>query len=238
MQGLLDTIFPNTCLTCDMPVEEKGGLCGPCWHDTPFIAGTICDACGTPLPGSADGAAAFCDDCMVLARPWDRGRAALIYRGNARRLVLAMKHGDRPELARSAARWMMAVAGELVTPDTVLVPVPAHPVRLWARRFNQAALLAGEMARIAGADLKVDALIRSRNTQTQEGRSRDGRFANMDGAIRPHPHRSQSVSGRRVVVVDDVMTSGATLAAAVDACRQAGATRINVAVLARVAKDA
>ncbi len=238
MQSILKTIFPNFCLTCDAIVEESGALCGKCWQGTPFISGTICDTCGAPLPSGDEMEALHCDDCLLTARPWEQGRAAMLYSANARRLVLSMKHGDRPELARPAARWLYRAMKDITRPDAVLVPVPAHRSRLWARRYNQAALLAQEIARIGGMITKPEALIRHQNTPTQEGRTRDARFANLDGAIQPNPRLAQALAGRDVIIVDDVMTSGATLAATAEACRVAGAARISVAVLARVAKDA
>jgi len=238
MQGVLRLVFPPQCISCGTLVEQDFGLCGACWRDTPFVQGTICDTCGAPLPGEADGTLALhCDDCLAIARPWRRGRAALIYRDNARRLVLALKHGDRLDLARPAGAWMAGVAVPLLRDDTVIVPVPAHPLRLLRRRYNQAAVLAREVAKLTGRPRVPDLLRRVRMTQVQEGMGRDQRFANLAGAIRPGRSATARLGGRPVMLVDDVMTSGATLAAATEACHAAGASRVDVVVLARVAKD-
>ncbi|TKA95662.1 ComF family protein, partial [Cereibacter changlensis] len=98
LQAALRLLYPPQCLTCDALVTTDFGLCGPCWRETPFITGLVCDLCGTPLPGEDPGHAVHCDDCLTLARPWARGRAALLYKDNGRRIVLALKHGDRLDL--------------------------------------------------------------------------------------------------------------------------------------------
>lgn len=232
--ALRDALYPVTCMTCDARVQDEGALCPDCWADTPFLSGACCDLCGTPLPGADDGPAR-CDECLTLARPWDEGRAVLAYAGNARRLVLSFKHGDRTELARGAGRWMARRARDLLTPETLLVPVPVHRWRLLRRRYNQAALLAQSVAREAGATCDPLALIRHRETPRQDHRTVTDRFANVAQAISLGPRAD--VAGRHVALVDDVMTSGATLAACADVLRQGGAARITALVLARVAKD-
>jgi len=237
LQSALSVVYPHQCILCDTLVEQGSGLCGPCWRETPFVGGLICDICGTPLMGEADGHAAHCDDCMTLARPWARGRAALVYKGQGRRMVLALKHGDRQDIVGPAARWMHRAARDLITPDTLLVPVPIHWLRMLKRRFNQSALLATALARESGAQVSPRALLRARHTDRQDGKSLDQRFANVDAAIRPHPKYGALLAKRDVLLVDDVMTTGATLAACAEACRMAGARRVDIVTLARVAKD-
>jgi predicted amidophosphoribosyltransferase len=237
LRPALQAIYPPQCLTCDAQVTTDFGLCGPCWRDTAFISSLVCDSCGTPLPGDDPGHRVLCDDCLIIARPWDRGRAALLYKGNGRKLVLALKHADRTDLARPAADWMARTAAPLLAPGMVVAPVPLHWLRLFTRRYNQAALLSAAIARVADLQHIPDLLLRKRNTRSQEGRDRDGRFRNVEGALRLHPRHAAAIAGRPVLLVDDVMTSGATLAAAADACRAVGAGPISVVVLARVAKD-
>jgi len=238
LQAALHLIYPPQCLTCDALVTSDFGLCGTCWRDTPFITGLVCDRCGVPLPGDDPGHAVLCDDCLTTARPWDRGRAALLYRDNGRQIVLSLKHGDRLDLARPAADWMRRVADPILQPGMVVAPVPLHWTRLFLRRYNQAALLSAALARSAGLTNIPDLLLRRRNTRSQEGRDREGRFANMAQALRLNPRQAARIAGNPVLLVDDVMTSGATLAAAAEVCRAGGASGVSVLVLARVAKDA
>jgi ComF family protein len=161
----------------------------------------------------------------------------MLYRDNARRLVMAFKHGDRLDLARPGAQWLHRAAAPLLQPDTLLAPVPLHWLRLFRRRYNQSALLAAGLARLADLPHCPDLLVRRRNTRSQEGRDREGRFRNLEEAIRVNERRRWQMEGRPVLLVDDVMTSGATLGACADACLAAGAARVDVVVLARVAKD-
>ncbi|OIP86847.1 MAG: amidophosphoribosyltransferase [Rhodobacterales bacterium CG2_30_65_12] len=238
MQSPLAILYPPQCASCGTPIADEHGLCGKCWAETPFIVGHVCDTCGTPLLGENDDEVDLCDDCMVIARPWSRGRAAMIYTGNARRMVLQIKLADRLDLVPPAAGWMARAGRELFTPDTLIVPIPAHWTRIFARRYNQASELARALARQTGHDVAPTALIRPNRTDKQEGKGREGRFANMKGAIRPHPKRSSVLKGRRVVLVDDVFTSGATFAAAAEACLSAGAADVATLALARTVKDA
>lgn len=237
LQAALQVIYPPQCLSCAAPVASDFGLCADCWRETPFVAGLACDQCGIPLPGGEAGEVAQCDDCIAIARPWDRGRAALVYRDNGRRLVLALKHGDRMDLARPAGGWMLKAARPILQPGMLVVPVPLHWLRLFRRRFNQAALLSGAVARGAGLDHCPDALVRQRNTGSQDGKTRDSRFANLVDAFAVPRRRMARVEGRDILLVDDVMTSGATFAAATGALVSAGARSVNILCLARVAKD-
>ncbi|SDY35504.1 comF family protein [Jannaschia faecimaris] len=234
MGAIRDALYPVTCMMCDSRVEEDGALCPTCWSDTPFLSGACCDLCGTKLPGDEAGVS-HCDGCLASGRPWEEGRAALVYGATGRRIVLALKHGDRTELASGAARWMHRRSRDILTPETLLVPVPVHRWRLLRRRYNQAALLAQSLARLTGGPCDPMALTRHRQTLSQDHRSVADRFANLVDAISVTP--SADVWGRHIALVDDVMTSGATLACCADVLRRAGATRISVLVLARVAKD-
>ena len=237
MQALLHVVYPPQCLTCDARVTTDFGLCADCWRDTTFVTGLTCTKCGTPLPGEDNAVEVLCDDCLLIARPWGQGRAALMYQGNGRKLVLALKHGDRIDLARPAARWMARAAQPIISPGMLVAPVPLHWLRLIKRRYNQAALLSAGIAKLAGLDHCPDLLQRRRNTGSQDGLTRDGRFANMTAALTAHPRRARLIEGRHILLVDDVMTSGATLASAAEACIAAGASAISVLVMARVAKD-
>ena len=238
LQAALQLVYPPQCLSCDTLVTSDFGLCPQCWRETPFITGLVCDCCGTPLPGEDTGEAVQCDDCLQIARPWGRGRAALLYKDNARRLVMALKHGDRLDLARPVAGWLKRAAEDLLQPDTLIAPVPLHWMRLVRRRYNQSALLGAALGKLTGLPHCPDLLSRRRNTRSQEGRDRQGRFLNVADAFRVNRRRDWLVHGRPILLVDDVMTSGATFAGAATALLAAGATEVCVLSLARVAKDA
>ncbi|WP_366523003.1 phosphoribosyltransferase family protein [uncultured Tateyamaria sp.] len=154
-----------------------------------------------------------------------------------RKLVLGLKHGDRQEIAKPAAGWMRHAVDDMAPDNALLAPVPLHWMRLAKRRYNQSALIAAHLATMTGRDFCADLLDRPRRTPSLDGKSKGERAAILDGAIRVTPKRRHRLIDRPVVLIDDVMTTGATLAACAEACRAAGATEVCVAVLARVAKD-
>ncbi|PIE07833.1 MAG: amidophosphoribosyltransferase [Rhodobacterales bacterium] len=231
-------IYPVQCAGCGEPVEDSHGLCGKCWAETPFVTGHVCDKCGCPLPGESDGETDLCDDCLATRRPWSRGRAALIYAGRGRSFVLGIKYHDRLDYVPPAAAWMHRAARPFLSPDMLVVPVPAHWTRVLTRRYNQASELARALARQAGLDVAPTGLVRKTRTAPQERKTREQRFENLAGTIAPHPKRGALLKDRRVVLVDDVFTSGATLTAATAACHTAGAREVFVLTLARTVKDA
>lgn len=236
-QTVLELLYPPRCVGCGAMVDSDFGLCGSCWRATPFIGGTVCDACGTPLPGSADGTRLECDDCIKMPRPWRQGRSAVLYKDRARHLILAFKHGDRPEIARPAAAWMASAARSLVGQNSLIVPVPLHWSRFLKRRYNQSALLAEALGRSTGTAYCPDLLTRCKRTTTLDGKRLQDRFAELSGAIRISAKRRHLIAGRPVLIVDDVMTSGATLHACTHACLEAGAKDVCILALARVAKE-
>lgn len=235
LQSALRLIYPAQCVSCGDLTETDFALCGTCWRDTSFIGGLVCDACGSPLPGEDRGEQVLCDDCMVIARPWARGRAALVYDGTGRKLVLALKHGDRTEIARTVCPWMARAAAPLLRADTALVPIPLHWTRLLQRRYNQAGLLVNRLSLLLDLPCCPDALVRRRRTTPLGGKSREDRFKHLSGTIVPHPRRN-AMKGKPVLLVDDVMTSGATLAAATEAAHSAGASEVCALLLARATK--
>lgn len=238
LQMAVRLVYPPRCTLCGVVVDDAFGLCGACWRDTPFITGLVCDLCGAPLPGDADAGAIHCDDCLATARPWSRGRAAMRYDSNGRRLALALKHGDRHDVALPAGKWLAQNAQPMLSRGMVIVPVPLHWTRLLARRFNQSALLSQALARETGLSHLADLLVRHRRTQSLKGLDRAARHATLDGAIRVNPRHIERLCGARVLLVDDVMTSGATFSVAAQACFAAGAGDVCVLALARAARDA
>lgn len=238
LQTAVSLIYPPRCITCGDMVESDFGLCGPCWRDTGFLGGVVCNGCGVPLtPGGQDDFH-HCDACMQSPPPWVQGCAALIYRDNGRKLVLSLKHGDRQEIARPAGLWMANMVRGRLPEDTLVVPVPLHWSRLLKRRYNQSALLARSVAKHLSLPSCPDALLRVRRTSSLEGLSREARFKTLENAIVPHPKRGSRLKDRPILLVDDVMTSGATLIASTRACLEAGSGPVRVLTLARAAKDA
>lgn len=242
MKAALGMIYPPQCLNCGAGVAEDGALCPECWRDTEFIGSCACSRCAAPLPGDgidgpADDASLLCDDCLTTPRPWRRGRAAAVYAGTGRALVLALKHGDRPDLAPALGQWLARAAGPLVRPGMVVVPVPLHPRRMLARKYNQAALLGAQVARVHGLRQVPAALVRTRHTPMQDHGSVGDRAANVEGALAVPSRMQPAIAGRAILLVDDVMASGATLSAAARALTEAGSGPVSVAVLARAVKD-
>lgn len=238
LQRLIRAIYPAQCVACDAPTETEFGLCGTCWAETQFIGSVICDTCGAPLPGEPTSEALQCDDCLTIARPWAQGRAVFAYAGTGRRLILGLKHGDRTDVVPAMTRWMQPKLDDMALQDPLIVPVPLHWTRLARRRYNQSALLARALGRQTGWAVCVDALHRPQRTVPLDGHTRDARFAQMAGAITCAQKRCDHLVGRHVLLIDDVMTSGATLAASAEAAKTGGAKDVSVVTLARVVKDA
>ena len=237
MQNALSILYPGQCVSCNAFVESDHALCGPCWARTPFVEGLVCDACGVPLLGEAEDEHALCDDCLRAPPNWSRGRSALLYEDMARKLVMSLKHGGRLDLARPMGRWLAALVPGLLPEDGLIVPIPLHWTRLATRRFNQSAVLARHAGKEANREVKTDVLLRTRRTSSQEGKSREERHENLASTMAINPRRAPLLDGRSVLVVDDVMTSGATLAAATHALQEAGSGPVRMVTLARVVKD-
>lgn len=236
IQAALHMLYPPRCLCCGLSVESDFGLCGPCWKDTYFIDGLVCDRCGAPLPGSSN-KAVLCDECLKIARPWDHGRAALLYTANGRKMVLGLKHGDRLDIVQTAARWMVKRAHGIVKPGMLVAPVPLHWSRLLKRRFNQSAELGKHVSHELDLEWCPDLFVRKRRTPMLEGKGRDERFATLENALFVRQRHRRRIEGRSVLIIDDVLTTGATLGATTEAARLAGAVEVSVLVLARVAKE-
>lgn len=237
VQTALRVLFPPSCAGCNKMVDSEFGLCGPCWRQLPLIAGPVCHDCGVPLLVASSHDVGTCDDCRKLERPWSAGRAAMRYTDLGRKLVLGLKHGDRQDVAITASAWLARAGQPLLEPETLIVPVPLHWTRLVKRRYNQSALLAQHLALKTQRNVKLDALQRIKKTQALETANVDERFARLSGAITASPKGQAALKDRPVILIDDVMTSGATLTAATNACLDAGARRVDVLVLARVCKD-
>jgi ComF family protein len=233
---VLDAIYPPTCLACRAAVHDHDALCADCWRKMRFIERPYCDRLGTPFeqdlgPGLLSP--------QAIADPPVFGRARAVARfedGPARRLVHRLKYSDRGELARPMGRWMARAGAELLAGADAVTPVPLHPLRLWKRRFNQSAALAKTIADEAGMPYEPFLIARVKATRSQVGLSRAQRADNMQAAFRAPP--AAALRGRKVVLVDDVLTSGATANAAARALLRGGAASVDLVIFARVVTGA
>jgi len=232
---LLDSVLPPLCLGCNEIVAEPGALCAACWPTFSFIAAPHCCRCGTPFAEHiGDGAA--CGACLRRPPRYRKARAALVYDDESRRLVLPFKHGDRTDMARAYGRWMVRAGGELLADAELIAPVPLHWRRLFTRRYNQALLLARAVARHGAAELLPDLLRRSRWTGSQGKLRAEERRKNVRAAFVLHPRWREAVKDKVVLLVDDVLTTGATVEACTLALQRAGARHVDVLTLARVVR--
>lgn len=230
----LDLLFPPLCLSCREPVGSEGGFCAACWGALTFLDGPACACCGTPFPVDP-GPGSLCAACLAKPPAFTRARAILAYDDESRGAILALKHADRLELVPGFARWLARVGRPLLEEADLIVPVPLHPTRLWLRRYNQSAELARRLGRDWGKPYAPLALARSRRTLSQGAMpSARARRKNVLSAFRvPQP---EQVRGRHILLVDDVLTTGATADACARALKRAGAAGITVLTLARVVK--
>lgn len=230
----LDLALPPQCLACEKPVTASGGLCVACWSAFRPIERPYCERLGIPFP--ADFGPGLLSPAAIAKPPaFDRARAVARFDGPARELVHRLKYGDGLHVARPMGAMMARAGHELTGEGALLAPVPLHRGRLWSRRFNQAALLAREVARTTGAELRVDALERVKATRPQVGLTAAQRAENLSGAFRIAD--PAAIRGRRVVLVDDVMTTGATLDRLSRLVRRAGAASVDALVFAVVVND-
>jgi ComF family protein len=226
----LDMLFPPQALDGG-PRPLAGGFSAEAWSRIRFLDGPVCDGCGQPFefdPG------ARCAACLAKPRAFDAARAACLYDETSRDPILKLKHADRLDLAPMLARWLSRTARELIEEADAIAPVPLHPLRLLRRRYNQAAEIARPLAQMTGTPYLPDALIRRRATDTQAGKSGSGRRRNVAAAFEVPPARRKQVEGLRILLVDDVLTTGATAEGCARALKAAGAARVDLAVVARV----
>lgn len=228
-----DVLLPPLCLSCRASVAGHGGLCPSCWARVNFIEPPVCDRLGIPLPYATDetlvSAAAMGDPPV-----YDRARAAARHDETMRALVRDLKYRDRQEGVALFGRWLVHAGRALLPGAGLLVPVPLYRLRLWSRRFNQSALLADAVSARTGLPADPFALARTRRTTSQIGLTPDQRRRNVAGAFAVPPARRRHIEGRAVILVDDVITTGATANACALALKRAGAARVDVLALARI----
>jgi ComF family protein len=229
-RAVVDGVLPPRCLACGTIVDDPDALCSGCWTTMTFFAAPWCATCGLPFEHPI-GEGVVCGACARGKASWDRARAVMRYDKHSRGLVLSLKHGDRTHLATALGRWMHRTGGEVLGDADLIVPVPLHWTRLFARRYNQAALLAHAIHAAGGPPVAPDWLVRRRRTPSQGRFGPLARARNVRGAFALHPGRS--VKGKRLVIVDDVMTTGATAEECARVLRRNGAEFVGVLTLAR-----
>jgi ComF family protein len=228
-RGTLDLIFPPQAI--DGGSALAGGLSAAAWSRIQFLDGPVCDGCGVPFEYDIG---SRCASCLAKPRAFDAARAACLYDETSREPILKLKHADRLDLAPLFARWLSRAARDLIEEADAVAPVPLHPSRLLSRRYNQAAEIARPLAGLTGVPYLPDALVRRRDTGSQGGKSGVGRRRNVAGAFEVPARRAPRVAGKRILLIDDVMTTGATAEGCARALKAAGAVRVDVAVVARV----
>jgi ComF family protein len=236
LRRVLDLALPPLCAACREPVEGRG-LCPSCWSKLSFITRPYCERLGTPFVYDP-GPGILSMEAIADPPAYNRARAAVRFDEVSRALVHALKYGDRLDLAPMMGHWISQAGRELLAEADALVPVPLHWRRLWARRFNQSAMLAATVSSQTGVRVAAGALKRVKPTAQQVGLSRTERAANVQGAFRVPSDGKAAVTGRRLVLIDDVLTSGATVDGCARALLRAGAANVDVLVFARVAEPA
>jgi len=229
---LLNLFFPPQCLVCNTLVPTHGTLCTECWNNVPFISEPMCACCGLPLEFAVD-IHTLCGECLREHPPYSRARAAFVYNESSRTLVLKLKYQDEMYLAPIFGQWLGSAGAELLAASDLVIPVPLHYWRMVGRRYNQSLLLAGAIVKHKNIPLLADGLHRTRRTPQQTGLTRVQRQKNVKNAfVVPDKHKSL-IKGKSILLIDDVMTTGATLEACTQTLLKAEAGQVNVLTLAR-----
>ena len=234
-RGLLDLVLPPRSLDGGQAVQSSG-LSAEAWSRIVFLEAPVCDGCGTPFEHDL-GAGVRCPACLARPRVFSRARAACLYDETSRDLILPLKHADRTDLSSLLTSWIGRAAADLIEEADAIAPVPLHPWRLFRRRYNQAAELARPLARRFRRAYLPGALARL-SSDSQAGRSASGRRRTVSGAFVVPPGQKPRVQGKRILLIDDVMTTGATAEACARALLRAGARAVDVAVVAKVREQA
>lgn len=232
-RALVDVVTPPQCLACRGDVLQGASLCTVCWQKLTYLEEPVCDVLGTPFAYD-EGPGALSAAALADPPPWDRGRAAVLFDDAAKGLVHALKYRDVSEAGLFMARMMVRAGRDLVAEADIVLPVPLHRSRLWKRRFNQAAFLAKPIAESGAKTMAIDILVRNRATQQQVGLKADARRKNVRKAFEVPFEKLALISGKTILLIDDVRTTGATLSACSEVLKKAGAARVYVLTFALV----
>jgi ComF family protein len=236
-KGTLDILFPAQCARCSEPVDTASSLCAGCWPDITFISAPYCVQCGYPFDYNV-GETPLCGSCIAKPPPFSSGRSVLKYDEASRDMVLSFKHADRTDQTPAFAQWMVRSAPDLMAAPCLIVPVPLHPNRLLKRRYNQSALLANQIGRLTNQPVAPTLLLRKKATPSQGSKTFNGRWLNVKGAFAVRPTLQEKLIGQRILLIDDVYTTGATLSACADCLLNAGAAQVDILTLCRVVRPA
>ena len=234
---VLDFVYPPRCPGCGSSVGEQGGLCSACWDDLVIPSEPWCATCQRPFGERGPIAGAICGPCLADPPKHDGIAAGTLYTDTSRKLVLAFKHGRRIALASMLAKLIAARLPQ-ADGERLIIPVPLHRRRLWHRGYNQAALLGRELGKMGHGILCVDGLMRMKSTPSLGGLGKKARARALSGAVSINPRRAKTVAGAHVLLVDDVLTSGATSTACVTALKKSGAKSVLIACFSRVLDEA
>lgn len=234
--ALADLVVPPTCLYCRKPLAVHDALCAHCWRSIKFIRPPLCDRLGIPLPYDIGGRA-ISAQAETDPPDYDRARAVAHFDGVLRDLIHQLKYGDSHIARRLFGRWLAEAGAELLRDCDLIIPVPLDRWRLLKRRFNQAAILSRELHRLTGIAWDPLLLLRSKRTSAQVGLTRDQRRRNVQGAFSVDPARAEAIADRAIVLLDDVITTGATAEACARVLKRAGASRVDVLALGLVTPD-
>jgi len=229
---VLDIVFPPRCMGCAAPVASAHSLCSDCWKSLRFISEPMCHCCGHPFELAVE-AHMLCAECLKESPAFVQARSALYYDEASKRHVLGFKFHDHTELMPLLSEWLVRASGDMLPHIDFLVPVPLHWFRLWRRRYNQSALLCYAVSEKTGIPVAPDALIRAKHTTPQSQLTRLQRLENVKGIFKVRPSIISRIENKNILLIDDVMTTGATIKACTRTLLKAGAGRVYVATVAR-----
>ena len=235
LSTFIDAVLPPRCVVTGEIVERQGTIAPAAWSQIDFISAPYCACCGLPFEFTV-AADALCAACLADRPVYETARAALVYNEKSRPLILGFKHGDQTHVVRAFTPWLTRAGQEMLAQADALIPVPLHRWRLLARRYNQAALMARALGRETGLPVWPMALQRVRPTPSQGHLKPAQRFANVRKAFAAPPDQAEKIQGKRVVLIDDVLTTGATVQECASVLLKAGAARVDVLTLARVVR--